>query len=316
VSPVRKELDPNENSRWAIIIAALLLTLYSVVAGPVNFLRASRLGHPLRALWHLPIYSVVGLGAIVLLGIGSKGWTGKARHLTLVESGAGMSKASARRYRGFFTSASRSLTVRATDSQSVLDTALESRGGASRSLVVDRDGVRLVGVSTMPWETVVIREDGFLGLGAGVSLVREADGDVTVVNRTARDLRAVLLVTPSYSGKKARQAVFITRLKDGARVRASEGKALPSFTPWTSTTGLSHGDFVGLRDELDKQSRGLFSAWVALGTALGNQVDWWPDDVPVLLAQMDGGEGQMSDSGLSLERDRVLLRVIGWGGLP
>ncbi|MBI5533588.1 MAG: hypothetical protein HY898_12790 [Deltaproteobacteria bacterium] len=317
MTPVRKELDPNENSRWAIIIAALLLTVYSVLAGPVNFLRASKQQRPLRALWYLPIYAACGLAAIVLLGIGSKGWTGKARHLTLVESAAGMSKASARRFRGFFTSASRSMTVRASDSQSVLDTALESRSGSARSLVVDRDGVRLVGVSTMPWETVVVREDGFMGLGAGVSVVREPDGDVTVVNRTARDMRAVVLVTPQVVGKKARRAVFFQRLKDGERVKASAGKELTGFTPWTSTSGgLPHSDLAVLRDDLDRQSRGLFSAWVALGTACGNRVDWWPDDAPVVLAQMDGGEGQMSDSSLSLERDRVLVRVIGWGGLP
>jgi hypothetical protein len=317
LSAVRKELDPNENSRWAIIIAALLLTLYAVLAGPVNFLRASKKGLPLRALWYLPLYAGAGLAAIVLLGIGSKGWSGKARHLTLVEAGAGMSKASARRYRGYFTSASRSLTVRATDAQSVLDTALESRGGAARSLVLDRDGVRLVGVSTMPWETVVVREDGFIGLGAGVSVVHGADGDVTVVNRTARDLRAVLLALPQLSGKSSRSAVFFPRLREGERVKASEGKALAAFTPWATTTwGLTHAELAPARDELDNESRGLFSAWLALGTACGQQVDWWPEDVPVLLAQLDGGEGQMSDGGLVLDRDRVLLRVIGWGGLP
>jgi hypothetical protein len=38
--------------------------------------------------------------------------------------------------------------------------------------------------------------------------------------------------------------------------------------------------------------------------------------VPVLLAQMDGGQGKTSDSGLRLESDRLLVRVVGWGGAP
>lgn len=227
-----------------------------------------------------------------------------------------MSKGSARRFRGFFTSQSRSLAVRATDSSSVLDTAIEPRAGASRSLNVERDALRLVGVSTMPWETVVLREDGFVPLGAGVSIVRDADGSVVVANRTARDLRGVVLVTPA-SGSGSRSTYFFGRVRDGARVRASEGKPMTSFTPWTSGTGgLQHSDLIPLREELDGQSRGLFSAWVAMAGSFGNEVDWFPEDVPVVLAQIDGGEGLLSDSGLALDRDRVLLRVVGWGGLP
>ena len=48
----------------------------------------------------------------------------------------------------------------------------------------------------------------------------------------------------------------------------------------------------------------------------GSDIDWWPDDVPVLLAQLQGGEGKVTDSGLRLDLDRVLVRVIGWGGVP
>ncbi len=317
LTPVRKELDPNEGSRWAIIVAAILLTAYAVVAGPVNFLRAARKQRPLRALVHMPIYAAIALGLVVLLGIGAKGWSGKSRHLTFVEAGAGVSKASVRRFRGFFTSRSRALEVRATDSASVLDTAIEPRAGASRSLIVEREGLRLVGVSTMPWETIVLREDGFTPIGAGLSVTRDADGEIVVANRTARDLRAVVLVTPSEPGKRARGAVFFDRLRDGARVKSSEGKKIPAFSPWsTGSPGLGSGELQPLRDDLEAQSRGLFNAWIALASSFGDDADWWPQDVPVVLAQIDGGEGRLSDSGLGLDRDRVLMRVVGWGGLP
>ena len=35
-----------------------------------------------------------------------------------------------------------------------------------------------------------------------------------------------------------------------------------------------------------------------------------------LEAQLDGGEGKTSDSGLSVDVDRALVRVVGWGGVP
>ena len=35
-----------------------------------------------------------------------------------------------------------------------------------------------------------------------------------------------------------------------------------------------------------------------------------------LVGQLDGGEGHSSDSGLQLDSDRVLVRVVGYGGVP
>ena len=47
---LRRELDPNEGARWAIVVAAMLLFAYSVVSGPVNFAVARNRGRPLSAL--------------------------------------------------------------------------------------------------------------------------------------------------------------------------------------------------------------------------------------------------------------------------
>ena len=60
---VRRQLDPNESSRWAIVLAALLLCVYSVIAGPVNYTYWRRKGHPLRTLLWLPIIAAVAFGA-------------------------------------------------------------------------------------------------------------------------------------------------------------------------------------------------------------------------------------------------------------
>jgi len=39
-------------------------------------------------------------------------------------------------------------------------------------------------------------------------------------------------------------------------------------------------------------------------------VDWWPDDKTVVLADVEGGERVKTDNGLSVEADRMLLRVV------
>jgi hypothetical protein len=65
---------------------------------------------------------------------------------------------------------------------------------------------------------------------------------------------------------------------------------------------------------LEPDAPGLGQAWQAIEQTAGDDVDWFPHDVPVVLAQIDGGEGRASDSGLVIERDRLLLRVVGYGG--
>ena len=71
-----------------------------------------------------------------------------------------------------------------------------------------------------------------------------------------------------------------------------------------------------LRPELERLSPGLGEAWDTVEVLAGRPFDWWPDDQPALLAQVDGGEGRRTDQGLLLTRDRLLVRVVGAGGRP
>lgn len=320
---VRQQLDPNQSSRWAIGVAALLLCIYAVLAGPLNFSLASKKGKPLRALRHLPIYAAVTFALIVGIGVAAKGFTGRARHLTLVEAGAGMSKGAARRFRGFFASRAKELTVRTTDGSSVVSTAVLAESADRQDhLIVDRDGARLVDVAALPWQTVVIREDGFASLGEGITLAREGDSDLVVVNRSGRDLRAVILRLPD--GDFA----YAARLKDGDRLlgsTATKVSALPDGAYWKAqvettvragSLDVHHLAAGALSPLLAQDAPGLSEAWGALEDAANDQVDWFPDGVPVLIGQLDGGEGRVSDSGLRLESDRLLVRIVGFGGKP
>jgi hypothetical protein len=160
-------------------------------------------------------------------------------------------------------------------------------------------------------------------LGAGVSLTL-AQPDVVVTNRTGRDLRGAILKLPGGAVR------FFDKIKDGESVKSSAGSDMVAATDYETRswagqatgTGSNAGSFMvhplygsSLRF-LDKSTPGLGAAWSAIDSSTGTSVDWFPDDVPVLLAQMDGGEGKTKDAGLVLDSDRVLLRIVGYGGRP
>lgn len=306
---IRRELDPNQATRWTIVVSALLLLGYAALAGPLNFYLASRKGRPLRALWQLPLWSLATLSIIMLLGLFGKGLSGRARRLTLLDTGAGLSRAAAVRFRGFYAASSRELTVRATRREHVLDLGSVSLDMA-RQLLVDGDGARLTGLRTKPWQTVMVREDGFAELGAGVSVVTQ-NGELIVRNRTGRDLIGVVVRLANG------EATYLSRVHDGKAARASEGTPLGTLG-YASAAGatsvpLDAGRFAST---LDHDFPGLGRAWAAIEPAFASDTEWWPADVPVLLCALDGGEGKLTDSGLAVDYDRVLVRVVGEGGTP
>jgi len=310
---IRKQLDPNEGARWAIVVALLLLIAYSMLAGPLNFYLASKKGQPLRALWHLPIWSAATMGAIVVLGAMAKGISGRARHLAVIEAGAGMTRGSVTRFRGFYASAAEQLMIRAADRGNVLDVAGDDASETARELVVDRDGARLEKFQAKPWQTLIVREDGFTSLGGGVSLM-EHGSDVEVKNRTARDLLAVLVWMP-----KSAEVRYFPRIKDGESVLASAGAKLTKKVGrrrFMGTLNLRDLDAAEFAPTLEADTKGSGEAWKALDDLIDKHVNWWPDDAPALIGQLEGGEGKTHDSGLSVDIDRVLVRVVGVGGVP
>ena len=313
---VRRALDPNENFRPGLGISALLLVLYSILAGPVTFLRAARKGRPLRPLLWVPILSAATFGAIVLVGLAGKGWRGRARHVSLVETGAGVTRGAVRRYRGFFASETKSLSVLSTDRSCVLDVATgDSRSHENAILRIDRNGASLENLTSLPWQTVLVREDGFTDLKGAVSIVKNADGTIDVTNHTGSKLVDVLVWNPGTA------VTWFASLENGGKVRSSAGKhALSSSGRRHTTSGTRSVHPLQAHDVgyavTAKYNERLAQAWTPFENAAGEAVDWWPDDVPVVLAEMTGLEKAREDSGLGLESDRVLVRVVGYGGTP
>ncbi len=304
---VRRVLDPNESTRWTVVVSTLLLLLYAGLAGPLNFYLAQRAGRPLRALVYLPVWAGIALVGIVVLGVLGKGVSGRARHLTLIEAGAGMAHASVTRFRGLYGARSDDLTVRAARG-SVLD-VLGEPDETMRDLVVDRDGLRLEKLREKPWEVQVVREDGFTALAGGVSLVQGTDGRLLVKNRCARDLLSVVVKTPG------QDFVYFPKIADGETVSVGRGRSLGSG-PAGASNGNHPLSVSSFHDAVEEHAQGAGAAWEALEALTGSDADWWPSDVPVLLAELEGGEGRTQDSGLRVDIDRVLLRVVGYGGVP
>jgi hypothetical protein len=290
-----------------VVVSTLLLLVYAALAGPLNFYLAQRAGRPLRALLYLPVWAGLALASIVLLGILGKGVTGRARHLTLIEAGAGMARASITRFRGLYGARADDVTVRAARG-SVLD-VIGDPDEVTRDLLIDRDGLRLERLREKPWQVQVVREDGFVNLGAGVSLVRAADGELAIKNRCARDLLAVIVNAPGQGMS------YFPKLSDGETVSLKKGRSI-GLPPPASAFGMRALSAASFHDQLEERAKGAGAAWEALESLVGAEADWWPEDVPVLIAELDGGEGRSQDSGLRLDLDRVLVRVVGYGGVP
>ena len=100
------------------------------------------------------------------------------------------------------------------------------------------------------------------------------------------------------------------REKDGTPTALST--ALPKIGAYGTVRPMAS---ALLAPELDRHVEGLGAAWKAIEQAAPD-VDFWVEDVPVLIAALDGGEGKLEDSGFAVEVDRVLVRVVGWGGVP
>jgi hypothetical protein len=312
LSEVRRQLDPNEASRWAIGLAALLLCLYAIAAGPVSFAVFRRKNRPLAALAALPVLSLGSFLLVVVIGVGNKGCSGRARHLTVIEAGAGMSVGAARRWRAFFAPGARTLTVAASGATAVLDQVVPEE--EPELAVLQRDGLRLADVQLRPWATAVVRDDGRARVGGGVALVPDGGDAVRIVNRSGRRLRGLLLWRPNG------EVGFRASLDDGASLESGSMEpvygAATTLTGSASPPGMTFVPYARVTPLFERTAEGLGNAWEAVWRSLATERVWFPADVPVLLAELEGGEGRSSDTGMPLDRDRVLVRVVGWGGAP
>jgi hypothetical protein len=311
---IRQTLDPNRTARWGIGLAGLLICAYAVLAGPIAFARAKKKNRPLRALVWLPVLSLLTFLAIVGLGFIAKGGR-SVRRLALVEVGAGMQTGVVRSYRGFFSPSAQEIDVGLSARTGML--TLEREETTAFGLVLDGDGLRLTDVEGTPGQTVVVREDALENVGGGVSVTRGPGAqEITITNRTNRNLRGLVVKLPDDS------FWFEPKLAAGQSIGSSAlGKAPNGFSFWVGhpTTPLGAPappvDFYDLQSFFTQgRESELGEAWFAFAMSLPSDAMWFPQGVPVILAELESDGARARDSGVPLKGQRTLLRVVGFGG--
>jgi hypothetical protein len=310
IDEVRRALDPNENFRLGLAISAVLLVLYAIVVGPVVFTRASKSGSPLLPLKWVPIASAAAFLSIVLVGWGIKGWRGRARHLTLLEAGTGEGRMAMRSYRGFFARETRSLTIASRVPGAVLmATSTDARTQAG-TLRVERDGTTLTDLTSLPWETVVVREDGMMDLRGGVVVRAATGGNVVVENHSGHVLKDVLVHAP-----KTTEVTYFATIDDGETVDLPRGRRVTGIGGSSAGFGTYSVHELGAESVqyalTGREGKRFSEAWAPIEAAAGAGIDWWPEDAPALVAEVAGMPKAAQDAGLLLESERVLVHVVG-----
>jgi hypothetical protein len=300
---IERALDPNESFRGALGAAAVLLVLYAILAGPVLHLRARKRGAPFLPLLGAPLLAASAFGAVVGIGLTSRGVHARARHLALVEAGAGATRGTGVLYRGFFTNRREQLTVRPLAPTSSL-ARLEGGRTSADHLVVDETTTTLRDLVVLPWQTSVVKESGyFRDLGGSVDVERR-DGRLFVHNGLERALVDVLVA-------EGGTATYFTVIPAGATIDASDGTVVPDHR----TIGRDAHTLAAyrLRGDLPLATGDRLSDRWQLAEGLTRGADFWPDSNPVVLAEVEGGRTDRDDSGVAIESDRLLLRVVGTG---
>ena len=257
-----------------------------------------------RQLQHLALLTLVVCLGMLYLRVRNPSNRARARHITLLEAGAGVSLAKINRFRSFQTENTENLTVstinpyntiNAIDPYRTLRLSYRSRGTR----------LELMGTNDPPLEPMVFQEFGLVGIGRGVWL-EEHNNSVQISNFMGRDLLSV--VARSTEG----ELFFFKRISDGEVAQLSSGLRLRghgSPPPGEESPLLGHLFF----SHADDVTPGISDVLNAIAELAGTEVDFWPHDVPVLLAQLDGGEGITADHNLLVESSRTILRVVGYG---
>lgn len=307
---ISKVLDPNSSTQWSIGVAAILLCVYAVLAGPVAFARAKKKNRPLQALVALPILAFVTFILIVGFGFITKGVSNRANRLTFIDAAGGMEHGVARRYRAFFSPFSQTINLRAGGRTSTLEVA--TNNNLPYRLEVDGEGLRITGIESMPAQTIFVKEEGIASLEGGIALTRGPQDQVVITNRTKHALRAVIIHLPDHSFRfqpklGANESIVADELPQGSGQLKAWGSNTIAKTNGLNSVELS--DFL-----MDVNEPDLAQLW--RGVDLQPQTtEWFPQGTPVVLAVVDGAwEPNGKDSGVTIEHDWMLLRVAGFGG--
>jgi hypothetical protein len=190
---LRATLDPNEGFRPALVLAALVLLLYVVVVGPINFGWVQRKNRPTLALITTPLAALGCMIVLLIVGYIGKGVSMRYRRFEVVELVEGQERAPARRYTGLYSTRPGSFDLPVTPRGEI---ARRIDGGrqSGPTYVHEGHGVRLADFRAGLWETVFLREDRIVDLGGTIRFERDGRRLSAVVNDSPRALTDAFVV--------------------------------------------------------------------------------------------------------------------------
>jgi hypothetical protein len=309
---VRKFIDPNHGFRPSLGIAAVLLVIYALLVGPVAFARARKLGQPLSVLRITPLLALGLFTLLVGLGKIGKGFRGRARRLQVLEVAGGATKGSTTTFHAFYVADPNVVEVvasRPIDTVHVVEPFSEGD-----PIELDRGSIAVRAVRAHPWQTIVVAEEGMRDVGGGIIL--EGNGQrLTLVNKTTWTLEHVVLHPETIAAAPARSRYF-AKVAPGETVVARDGVAVDRRVrplPYHFVAGGGGGEPLIKNDDPSSDAidalDALVSAWSGSSYPAGEPV---PFQLPMATALVRTSGGQ--SSGLNIEREAILIRVLGLGG--
>jgi len=309
---VRKFLDPNHGFRPSLGIAAVLVVIYALLVGPLAFSRARKLGKPLAVLRATPL---LALGLFVLLvGLGKlgKGFRGRARRLSVIEVAGGAHQGSATTFHAFYVADPNVVEVVAKRPVDMVHSVEPFAEGDPIEL--DRGSIAVRAVRAHPWQTIVVAEEGARDVQGGITL--EGNGPrLTLINKTAWTLEHLVLHPETTAGTPARSRYF-AKVGPGETVVARDGLAVDRRIrplPYHFVPGAGGGEPLIKQDDPSSDALdaldALVTAWAGASYPAGEAI---PYSSPVATAIVRASGDKIS--GLSVEREAILIRVVGLGG--
>lgn len=186
---LRAALDPNASFRPALGLVAVLLLIYVLAVGPLNFRYVQKRGKPTLALITTPLLSFSCLVLMLLVGFIGKGVTMRHRSITWVESLAGESHGIRRTYHGLYSTRPATFDL---ESHGITRFAGNSSVALTHEIGPSGDET-LAGIRSSLWSTTLVREEEVVPFGL-VDLALQ-DGELqSVSNRGEEPLLGSLIL--------------------------------------------------------------------------------------------------------------------------
>jgi hypothetical protein len=187
---LRAALDPNEGYRPALALIAVVLFLYVLLVGPLNFWWVQRRKTPTYALVTTPALALACVVVMFMVGYLGKGVLMRYRRVEIVEAVAGDDTGLARRYTGLYATRPTTIEIPGPEQGGIMRIA----GGSGGLVRAGDEHATLEDVRAGLWETVFTREDRTLPLGEGISFDVDGARLANVVNRSALDLHNAFVI--------------------------------------------------------------------------------------------------------------------------